>query len=64
MNVEQELDVLKRQVQRLRQQVQQQGELLEVLATPIHRKLWFWVCGYRITRVGRWWPSAKYPDLH
>lgn len=62
-DIEHDVEVLKRQMRSLQREVQQLAELVDVLATPLHRKVWFWVHGYRLWRVGRWWPSKNYPDL-
>jgi hypothetical protein len=58
---EMEVNALKRQVTTLRRQVQALEEWVDVLGTPIHCKLWFWLQGYRLWRVGRWY--KKTPDL-
>lgn len=59
--VEMRLDVLERRVWSLRHQVQQDHELLETLASPPWRRLWWFVQGYRLWRVGRWY--GKTADL-
>ena len=48
------VSTLMRQVQSLRVQVQRQEELLDTLATPPWKRLWFLVQGWRLWRVGRW----------
>mgnify|MGYP001565065770 FL=1 len=56
MNYEQEIDLLKRQVHSLRQQVQRDEELLDTIASPPWKRLWWFLCGYRLWHVGRWRP--------
>lgn len=46
---------LRAQVESLMRRVHALEELVDVLATPIHRKLWFALQGYRLWRVGRWY---------
>jgi hypothetical protein len=46
---------LRAQVESLMRRVHALEELVDVLSTPIHRKLWFMLQGYRWRRVGRWY---------
>jgi hypothetical protein len=64
MHIEQEIDVLKRQVHALRQQVHTLDEWVDTVSSPLYKRLWWSLCGFRFRRVGRWWPSKRYPDLH
>ena len=61
MTPEHRLDVLERQVLSLRRELQQKGELLETIASPPWKRLWWLICGYRLWRVGRWY--LKTDDL-
>lgn len=54
MNDEHEIDVLKRQIHALRQQVQAHGEWLDTVNSPLPKRVWWWLCGYRFYTVGRW----------
>jgi hypothetical protein len=58
MNIEQEIDVLKRQVQSLRKQIQQDHELLETIASPPWKRLWWLIRGYKLWKVGRWYGNG------
>lgn len=46
---------LTRQVRSLREDAQRLGELVDVLASPPWKRAWFFVQGYRLWRVGRWY---------
>lgn len=59
MNVEQEIDVLKRQMQSLRIEVRHLTEWQDVVISPLWKRVWFWVCGYRWKRVGRWYRKTE-----
>ena len=59
MNVEQEIAVLKRQVQSLRIEVRHLTEWQDVLISPLWKRVWFWVCGYRWKRLGRWYRKTE-----
>jgi hypothetical protein len=61
---EMEVGALKRQVTTLRRQVNAMEERLDTVCSPLYKRLWWVMCGFRFHRVGRWWPSDKYPDLH
>ena len=54
-SLEQRLDVVERQIVSLRREVQQKGELLDTLASPPWKRLWWFIRGYRFYRVGRWY---------
>lgn len=56
---EQELRVLKRQVHSLRRELRQWQELVDTIASPPWKRLWFFLQGYRLWRVGRWWGKTK-----
>lgn len=46
--------MLVRQVHNLRQEVRRQDKLLETIATPPWKRVWFFVQGYRLWSLGRW----------
>ena len=54
MNIEQEINVLKRQMKSLRQQVQFHGEWLDTVNSPLYKRIWWWLQGYKFFTVGRW----------
>lgn len=45
----------------LRRQVQALEERVDTVCSPPWKRLWWFVCGYRWYRVGRWY--AKTEDL-
>lgn len=57
--LEQRVDVLERQVNALRRTVQAQGELLDTLASPPWKRLWWFCQGYRLWKVGRWYGKTE-----
>lgn len=54
-NHEQRIAVLERQVKFLRNHSRDTRQLLDVLATPPWRRIRFFLQGYRLWRVGRWY---------
>jgi hypothetical protein len=60
-STEQRLGVLERKVESLRREVRQATELLGTLASPPWRRLLWFLQGYRLWRVGRWY--GKTDDL-
>jgi hypothetical protein len=54
MNVEQEIEVLKRQVESLRRTQQQQEEWLDTVNSHWYKRIWWWIHGYKYHRLGRW----------
>lgn len=59
MDHEQELRVLKGQVRSLRREVRQLGELLDTINSPLWKRIWWVLQGYRLRRVGRWYRKTK-----
>lgn len=59
MNVEQELDVLKRQMQALRRNYNRLDAWLDTVNSPLYKRVWFWMRGYRFYRLGRWYGKDK-----
>jgi hypothetical protein len=55
VNHEQEIEVLKRQVLSLRREVRALTEWQEVLSSPVWKRVWFVLCGWRWNRLGRWY---------
>ncbi|MDP2735984.1 MAG: hypothetical protein Q8P12_07315 [bacterium] len=53
--MEHEIEVLKRQVRFLRNRTRDTWELLDVLATPPWRRIWFTLLGWHPWKVGRWY---------
>jgi hypothetical protein len=56
---EREIDLLKRQIKSLRRELREQGELLDTLASPPWKRIWFFLQGYRLWRVGRWYRKTR-----
>ena len=54
-NAEFEINTLKRQVASLRRQVVFHNEWLETVNSPLYKRIWWWIRGYRFYTVGRWY---------
>lgn len=59
MNYDQEIDVLKRQMKSLREQVHMHEEWLDTVNSPIYKRIWFWLQGYKYHTLGRWYNKSK-----
>ncbi len=59
MDYEQEIEALKRQFKSLRQQIQRHDEWLDTVNSPIYKRIFWWFCGYRFHRVGRWYAKNR-----
>lgn len=42
--------------QHLAKRVRALEEYVDTVSSPLHRRVWWWVCGYRFRTVGRWYP--------
>lgn len=51
--------IIERQILSLRRELQKQGELLNTIASPPWKRLWWFLCGYRLWRVGRWYGKTE-----
>jgi len=60
MNVEQEIDVLKRQVLALRRQMKGCTEFVDVVSSPLWKRVIWWFCGFYFRKVGRWAGRLNY----
>jgi hypothetical protein len=49
-----EIVVLKRQVLALRRDAQRLQEWLDTVNSPVYKRVWWWLCGYRFYTLGRW----------
>jgi len=56
---EQDVDVLKRQMLSLRRQIQQIAEWQDTVSSPLYKRVWYWLQGYRWRRVGRWYSKTE-----
>jgi hypothetical protein len=56
-SLENDVFALQKQVASLQRQVHELNELVSVLATPPWKRLWFFLCGWRLYAVGRWYRS-------
>lgn len=52
----QEIDILNRQMKSLRRQIQEQGEYIDTVSSPLWKRCWWWVGGYYFRKVGRFYP--------
>jgi len=60
MNVEQEIDVLKRQVLALRRQMKGCTEFVDVVSSPLWKRVVWWFFGFYFRKVGRWYGRLNY----
>lgn len=58
--LEQEVEVLKRQVRSLRREVRELGEYVDTVSSPLWKRLWWWLGGYYFRKVGRWYPADSH----
>lgn len=47
------------ELRKLRQRVRDLEEWLDTITSPLPRRLWWWCCGYRFRRVGRWYGKTE-----
>jgi len=59
MNVEQEIDVLKRQMVSLRREVRDLTEYVDTVSSPIWKRILWWFAGYHFRKVGRWYGRVR-----
>jgi hypothetical protein len=59
MNTEQEIEVLKRQVKSLRRELQRHDEWLDTVNSPLYRRIWWYLKGYKFYTVGRWYDKER-----
>lgn len=59
VNLEQRVEVLERQMLALRRQIQRNEEWLNTISSPPWKRLWWFLCGYRVWRVGRWYGKTE-----
>lgn len=55
MSIEQDIDVLKRQMLSVRRQLQEHDEWLDTVNSPLFKRIWWWFQGFLFYRVGRWY---------
>jgi hypothetical protein len=49
-----EIEALKAQVKELRRQVQALDERVDTVCSPPWKRIWWFLQGYRLWRVGKW----------
>ena len=49
------VDVLERQVKSLRRQMGQLIEWQDTVSSPLYKRIWWFLCGYKFGSVGRWY---------
>lgn len=52
-----EIEALKRQVLSMRRELRQHTELLDTIASPPWKRLWFFLQGFRLWRLGVWYKA-------
>ena len=57
-NRDNDLDVLKRQMQSLQREQHRQSEWIDTHNTPLWKRFWFVAQGYRFRRLGRWYSAC------
>jgi hypothetical protein len=62
--LEQRADILERQVRSLRREVREWTELVDTIASPPWKRVWWFMRGYRLWKVGRWYGDETIPPQH
>lgn len=60
MNVEQEIDVLRRQMLSLRREVRVLTEWQDTVSSPLYKRVWFWLNGWNWGSLGRWYLKSRW----
>ena len=60
MTIEQEIDVLKRQVLALRKSMKDVTEFIDVVSSPLWKRAIWWFQGFYFRKVGRWFGHVTY----
>lgn len=60
MTVEQRLDVLERQVLALRRSMKDATEFVDVVSSPLWKRIVWWFCGFYFRKVGRWYGETTW----
>lgn len=60
MTTEQDIDVLQRQVKALRIQMKGCTEYVDVLTSPLWKRIVWWFQGFYFRKVGRWYGQQTY----
>lgn len=55
---ERRIDVLERQVKALRQQMTVIDHWRDTLSSPLYKRLWWWLLGFRLTTLGTWYRAS------
>lgn len=58
-----EHETLKRQMKGLRKQMNKYDAWLDTVNSPIYKRVWWFLQGYRFYRLGRWYGNNK-EDYH
>lgn len=59
------ISALERQVNSLRKQVQEQGEFIDTITSPLWKRIIWWFQGFYFRKVGRWYApnyTPKWPN--
>lgn len=55
MNLEHEIEVLKRQRIVLAERIHRLEEWVDVVSSPLWKRVWFFCCGWNWRTLGRWY---------
>lgn len=64
MSLEHDVDFLMRENKRIRARLIELSMLLDVIASPPWKRLWWFLCGYRLWKVGRWLGDETISSQH
>ena len=60
MSIDQDLDVLKRQMLSVRREVRELTEYEDTVSSPLWKRLIWWCQGFYFRKVGRWYGPPNY----
>lgn len=60
MSLEARVDLLERQVKALRQCSKHYAEFIDVVSSPLWKRVIWWFCGFYFRKVGRWYGPTTY----
>jgi len=60
VSTDHEIEVLKRQIIALRRSMKDVAEFVDVVSSPLWKRVIWWFCGFYFRKVGRWYGSQSW----
>jgi hypothetical protein len=59
INIEHHINYLEKEIHKLHQESMTYRDYINTVSSPLRKRLWWWIGGYYLRKVGRWYSDSS-----